>query len=333
MTDSLENDRSDEDNDQPQNQKEMSFDLYRFREETIVVLNGHPDRGSGDLQNQIEMTKDLYKFWEEERDDLSADHIKHWACGYRPSDDLPGIPVLHEAARRGNVDVVRKALKVEKSDQPDSGGATPLQRAAAAGSLEAAKVLLANGADPTCAAEDKPPLYHAASSGSADAVKLLIKEGASVGREAENGRVPLQAAAAGGHLQVAKLLLEEGANPTQVTGGPTHLQAAASAGSVETVDLLLKAGADPSLGSGKADFESCKAPDPPGRGVWVTQIYKSPTGGWGGPEPDEPEEICWRVGSAVPSGHTYSGLSCVRHRVCRNGPASYRQGGQCGLLR
>lgn len=95
----------------------------------------HLDEDGGNLRNHNEMTIDLRRFCEGKPVDLSLDHLKHWATGYRPSKNMSGLPVLHEAAHRGDTDIVKVALRLGDPSEPDSSGATPLQRAAAAGSL------------------------------------------------------------------------------------------------------------------------------------------------------------------------------------------------------
>ena len=88
--------------------------------------------------------------------------------------------------------------------------------------------------------------------GWAEAARLLIARGADVAAVARGPMAvqPLHSAAAGRHAAVVDALLRAGADPNaRQHGGWTPLQAAAAHGDEPTVALLLAAGADPALGN------------------------------------------------------------------------------------
>jgi ankyrin repeat protein len=69
--------------------------------------------------------------------------------------------------------------------------ATPLQSAAAARQLSAARILLEHGADPNCKGEDGyTPLHEAAGTGQIELVRLLIKYGGEISAKGDDGKTP-----------------------------------------------------------------------------------------------------------------------------------------------
>lgn len=169
-------------------------------------------------------------------------------------------------------------------------GATPetdtLIRAAEEGNVEAIRTLLDSGADPNDARGDGlTPLHLASLNGHTEAARILLAAGADVGPESRIGAyTPLHLAARGGHPDVVELLLASGADPDalttnsgvtplhlaagalddgvsvghllragaatdlqEVTSGQTPLVFAAGAGRAGAVRALLEAGADPSI--------------------------------------------------------------------------------------
>jgi uncharacterized protein len=86
--------------------------------------------------------------------------------------------------------------------------------------------------------------------GQPEAAKLLLARGAEVNAAARNGMaiMPLHAAVASKHHAVVEVLLSMGADPNaRQEGGWTPLHGAAQHGDRRLVDMLLAAGADPSL--------------------------------------------------------------------------------------
>lgn len=73
--------------------------------------------------------------------------------------------------------------------------ASPLQSAAAASQLDAARVLLTNGANPNCRGEGGySPLHEAAATGQLELVRLLLQYKADVTAKADDGKTPADVA-------------------------------------------------------------------------------------------------------------------------------------------
>jgi ankyrin repeat protein len=99
-------------------------------------------------------------------------------------------------------------------------------------------------------------LHFAAFFGKVEAARLLLMEGADVGAVSRNDQLvqPLHSAAAGLHHEVCRVLIAAGAdvNATQ-RHEFTPLHAAAQHGDDELVELLLSAGADPTARTDAGD--------------------------------------------------------------------------------
>mmetsp|Transcript_35947 Transcript_35947/g.49898 ORF Transcript_35947/g.49898 Transcript_35947/m.49898 type:complete len:238 (+) Transcript_35947:281-994(+) len=91
--------------------------------------------------------------------------------------DKDGNLVLHWAAHKGNVEIVKMLLKVTKDvNFPNNMGNTPLHYAAINCKVEAAKLLLEAGADPNKANENgQTPLHGAAGVGSPRMIRILCE--------------------------------------------------------------------------------------------------------------------------------------------------------------
>lgn len=130
-------------------------------------------------------------------------------------------------------------------DARDAQGHTPLMFAAAFGSLETMRLLLAAGADARAANGTGTTALHL-SAGDAAKVRLLLDRGADVHARSQAGRTPLLVAASHhGAVDAVRLLLAAGAE-VQVadTAGVTPLLAAATVDDAQTARLLLDHGAD-----------------------------------------------------------------------------------------
>jgi ankyrin repeat protein len=189
--------------------------------------------------------------------------------------------------------------------------AAALTDAVAARDAEAARVLLAQGADPNAASVEGTTalvatvhardhatmtalleagadvrranrygvdaMYAAALNGDAEAVRALLDAGADPGAALPEGQTALMTAARTGAADVVRALLEVGADARGVDAregwlGQTALMWAAAAGHVEVMDVLIAAGADVNL-------QSSLIPTPPiegGRsmGVSFSQLPK-----------------------------------------------------------
>ena len=96
-------------------------------------------------------------------------------------------------------------------------------------------------------------LHLAAFFGQEEAARILLARGAEVNLVARHVTIhvtPLHSAAAGSHSEIVKLLLEHGADPNAAQdGGFTPLHSAAQNDDRESAEALLEAGADPALAS------------------------------------------------------------------------------------
>jgi ankyrin repeat protein len=92
------------------------------------------------------------------------------------------------------------------------------------------------------------PLHFAAFFGGGEAARALLAAGAQPNLQSRNDFdvMPIHSAVAGRHGDVVAVLLDAGADPNvRQRHGWTPLQGAAEHGDIETVDRLLRAGADP----------------------------------------------------------------------------------------
>lgn len=127
--------------------------------------------------------------------------------------DPTGQPVLHIAAREGNLDVVKALVQAGADiDKRNAVRETPIMLAAITGDTKIVEYLLSKEAQ-----INQPgwtPLLYAATNGHVEVIKLLIENHAYIDSSAPNGSTPLMMAVRGGHITAAQLLLEEGADPT-----------------------------------------------------------------------------------------------------------------------
>jgi ankyrin repeat protein len=137
------------------------------------------------------------------------------------------------------------------ADSPtaDADGTTPLHRAAYAGDLAQARILLQGGARADAANRyGVTPLSLAAGAGSADLVKLLVESGATV-RAADaalrDGQTTLMLAARAGNVDVIEVLLKQGADPNaaETRTGTTALMWAALDDRGDAIRALVRGGA------------------------------------------------------------------------------------------
>ncbi len=164
--------------------------------------------------------------------------------------DQWGNSALLEAARNDRTGVVARLLARGAKPADAPGGEPPLTVAAESGSLGALKALIAAGADPDQAADPAKgpggtPLQRACAAESWEAARLLLEGGASPRLAAPPLAHPIFLAAESGHAPTVALLLAAGADPNaRGTGGAAPIWLPVWNGHVEVVRLLLLAGAD-----------------------------------------------------------------------------------------
>ena len=128
----------------------------------------------------------------------------------RPPEEQGPTP-LYLACQKGHVDAARSLLaEGAEVDRADKYGWTPLRIACYEGQIDAVRLLLDNGAGVDGAdKEDDTPLIIACSKGHVDAVRLLLENGADVNRAGPHGATPLYIACGEGHVDLAQLLLDK----------------------------------------------------------------------------------------------------------------------------
>lgn len=122
---------------------------------------------------------------------------------------MEDVTALHEASRKGNVEILRYLLQNGADiHSKNNNGFTPLHVAAFCGENMTINALIENGADVNMKAKDNiTPLHVAAVSGNLDTVELLINNGADLlAYSSKDGATPEDFARRGGHQNVANFL-------------------------------------------------------------------------------------------------------------------------------
>ena len=131
--------------------------------------------------------------------------------------------------RNNDLAAIRTLTKDHGLNDKDAEGQTPLMFAAAFGSLDAMKLLIANGADAKAVNAAGITALHLAV-GDARKVRLLLENGADVNTSSLLGRTPLLVAAGTyGSIETVRLLLDNAAavNGADTTGMAPVIAAAA----------------------------------------------------------------------------------------------------------
>ncbi len=158
-----------------------------------------------------------------------------------------GTP-LHWAARWGHEEAARMLLAGGADPNARTGtGDTPLHMAVWHGHRAIVELLLANGADPNAAGEGgETPLHLAARRGEGAVAELLLAAGAKADVEDSEGKTPLEQAVSACHKATIKTLLAHGGEKGLAgERGVKLLSTAVRTGQGGVVKLLLAAGADP----------------------------------------------------------------------------------------
>ncbi len=157
-------------------------------------------------------------------------------------------PTIHQAARRGNLEIVKSLLQKDPSlaTAKDKRQLTPLHYAVFGGHTEVVLFLIEKKADVNAGdSTGNTPFMWAVARNKEAIAELLIQKGANVNQKTNTGGIPLLHAAKFGKEGIFRLLVKNGAkvnckNSYDVT--PLHM--AAAAGSLEKVKALVEAGAD-----------------------------------------------------------------------------------------
>lgn len=167
-----------------------------------------------------------------------------------------GLPLLHAAALKGDVSMVKNALKQE-SDINEDGckHGTPLHAAALNGNIDIARLLVNRGADIDAPRKEYygTPLHAAALNGNIDIVRLLLNKGADIDAPGTmHYGTPLFEAALKGNIDIVRLLIDKGAyiNAPGAEYYGTPLHGAALNGHKAILELLLEKGADVNIDCG-----------------------------------------------------------------------------------
>ncbi|KAJ5668101.1 uncharacterized protein N7477_006671 [Penicillium maclennaniae] len=202
-----------------------------------------------DRQNELAKPEDALGYWwasESGFDALVYSVLAQWAeSGAENSSSVQyaftiaakchshwGIQVL----QRRNADI----------DALNGVGRSSLMEVVDIGDIEAARTLLANGANPN--GNDKVPgmrpLIIAAQRGWTSMVELLLSNRAATEVLDSLGCSALYCATIENHVEVVRLLLSHGANANKQAGGSSALSSAVACNRVELVRMLLEYGAD-----------------------------------------------------------------------------------------
>lgn len=159
------------------------------------------------------------------------------------------LTALVQAVKKGDLDRVDTLLRSGVNPNGFYLRRSLLMWAAMSGDPEAARRLLAKGADPTAANENGETALHYATRGSGEPnrdamVKLLVEAGASVNAGTTGGRTALHSAARDNRHRALEYLLSKGGDPKLEAGNPsdTVLLVAAHHGALEAVEVLVRHG-------------------------------------------------------------------------------------------
>ncbi len=150
-----------------------------------------------------------------ERDQRAvADTLLAWHRDHTPAGSADALAL---AALRGEASICRLSSSETDPNAPSTPGPTPLALAARWGRFDAARCLIAAGADPDRRSLDRfgmTPLMHAARANGAEMVVLLLESGADADTRDRYGSTALWWAAREGASDAADVLLAAQADRT-----------------------------------------------------------------------------------------------------------------------
>ena len=162
-------------------------------------------------------------------------------------DEVPGFTPLHRAALEGDLATAERLIGqgADVHAQISGAGLMPWHLALEGGHQVIADLLEKNGAQVPPAWADWTSLHWASRRGDVNAAEVLIDDGADVNAATEMGETPLSVASSAGHAGVAELLITRGADPNASFGyGQAPLAAAGAAGNRGVMESLIARGAD-----------------------------------------------------------------------------------------
>lgn len=158
------------------------------------------------------------------------------------------VPSIHEAAKAGDLEQVKKLLALENGqlNAKDSLGYTPLHWSLIRTHWQIAAYLLDEGADPTLTGSDGATTLHcAANHDNAEIIVRLIARGVDPNVKNIWGNTPLALTVQRGCAQTARALIAHGADiQAQTEEGWTPLHLAYRSGQPLLQKLLVELGAD-----------------------------------------------------------------------------------------
>merc|ERR1740139_1415233 len=126
----------------------------------------------------------------------------------------PSRPVLHEAARLGDLPTIRQACDLGNDIDGLRFGFTALQLAAKTGRTDAVMLLLDLGASVRArATTGETALHGAAEHNRTHVMTQLLARGADLHTQTHTGETPLHSCAVGGWLRATRLLIAHGSDP------------------------------------------------------------------------------------------------------------------------